>query len=82
MDLFEKFKETELPAIDKFYSRLTDQTLSFKDYEHAMDIWYQFDIKNLGENHDLYLNTNVLLLSDVFENFRKACLEYYKLLNL
>ena len=53
--------------------------ISDKDYEHAQKVWSVFNIKNFGEYHNLYLKTDVILLSNVFEAFRNTCLEYYKL---
>ena len=50
-----------------------------KVYEHAQRVWKGFDMKNLGEYHDLYLKTDVILLSNVFEAFRNTCLQHYKL---
>ena len=53
--------------------------ISKYDYEHAQKVWKEFKLKNLGEYHDLYLKTDVLLLSNVFEAFRNECSEYFKL---
>ena len=71
--------DTELPEKKHFYSRLSEEDISDADYERAKLIWTQFNIKNLGEHHDLYLETNVLLLADAYENFRKQCLTDYEL---
>ena len=79
MDSFSRFNETSLPSIKDFYSILNDTNISEEEYGHAKDVWSAFNIKNLGEYHDLYLRTDVLLLADVFENFRKTCLQYYRL---
>ena len=79
MDSFSKFNDTELPKREDFYSLLTDNNISEDDYSHAKDVWNTFHLKNMGEYHDLYLQTDILLLTDVFENFRKTCLTYYKL---
>ena len=79
MDSFEKFDQTELPTKDQFYSVLNDQQITNDEYDHARKVWKTFNIKTMGENHDLYLKSDVLLLADVFENFRKTCLQYYKL---
>ena len=75
----EKFKETSLPSKDMFYSKLTEQDVSDDDYKHAEAVWQRFNMKNLGDYHNLYFTTDVLLLADVFENFRKKCMQYYKL---
>ena len=79
MDCNKKFQETQLPPIDKFYSQLSESVISEKDYEHGKKVWDKFNIKNLGEYHDLYLKTDVLLLTDVFEGFRKIMMNNYEL---
>ena len=79
MDNFERFNETELPPVNEFYSRLNDSNEDVKDYEHAQKVWKQFDIKNMGEYHDLYLKTDANLLADIFENFRDVYLKKNKL---
>ena len=69
----------KLPTKEQFYSILNDETMSEADYKHAEKVWEKFNLKNMGEYHDLYRKFDVLLLSDVFENFRKTCIQYYKL---
>ena len=79
MNGIEKFSETQLPPKEAFYSKLNDCGVSDEDYNHAQKIWKEFEIKNLREYHDLYLKFDVLLLADVFEEFRNICLENYSL---
>ena len=79
MDRIEKFAETRLPPKKAFYSKLNDMAISDEDYRHAQNVWKTFNMKTLGDYHDLYLKTDVLLLTDVFEEFRSVCLENYKL---
>ena len=79
MDSLERFKENKLPPKEAFYSRLTGEDISNEDYEHAKNVWDVFGMKNLQDYHDLYIETDVLLLADVFENFRNICMENYKL---
>ena len=79
MSSFKNFNETELPSKNKFFSSLKTEDISEKDYEKTKDMWNTFNIKNLGEYHDLYLKTDVLLLYNVFEKFINTCLNYYGL---
>ena len=79
MNSFKKFNETELPSKNKFFSSLKNEDISENDYEKVKDIWDTFNIKDLGEYHDLSLKTDVLLLCDLFEKFINTCLNYYGL---
>ena len=75
----EKFSETSLPPIDAFYDTLREEALKQEDYERAKETWTRFGIANMQQYHDHYLLSDVLLLSDVFENFRKTIMANHKL---
>ena len=79
MDSWERFEETQLPPAHSFYSKLTDENISDSDYEHAQRVWETFGCQTLGNYTDLYCRTDVLLLADVFENFRKTSQKQYRL---
>ena len=79
MDSWERFSETSLPKKEDFYSKLNDEHITEDEYAHAKTVWETFDCKTLGDYHDLYVKTDVALLADVFENFRKLCLQQYGL---
>ena len=79
MNCIERLGETSLPPIECFYSKLNDTNISKKDYAHAQLVWETFQMKTMKDYHDLYLQTDVLLLSCVFEEFRNICLKHYKL---
>ena len=70
MDSFQKFEETKLLAKEEFYSILNDEHITDDAYKHAKNVWTTFNMQNVGEYHDLYLKSDILLLADVFENFR------------
>src|SRR3989442_7838462 len=79
MTIRDKFDETCLPPREAFFSKLSDEHISQDDYLHAHQVWSEFSMKCLRDYHDLYLKTDVLLLADVFENFRQLSLDNYKL---
>ena len=79
MDSWERFNETSLPDKKAFYSELNLEDITDKDYAHAQKVFEEFKLKNLGDYHDLYVQSDTLLLADVFENFRNKCIEIYEL---
>ena len=79
MDTEEKFNDTKLPPREAFYSKLSGKGITEKDYKHAWNVWNSFKMKTFKEYHELYNITDVLLLTDVFENFRDICLKNYRL---
>ena len=62
-----------------FYSELCLENINDKYYTHAQKKFKEFGFKNLGDQHNLYVQSNILLLADVFENFRNKCIEIYEL---
>ena len=79
MDSWERFNEALLPSKESFYSELHKEDITDEDYNHAKKIWEVFTIKSLGEFHDLYVQSDTLLLADVCENFRDRCINTYEL---
>ena len=79
MDSWEKFDETSLPDKKAFYSNLNLEDITDEDYAHAQNVWGVFETRNCGKYHDLYVQSDTLLLADVFENFRNMCLDIYEL---
>ena len=78
MDSWERFNKTSLPSKKDFYSELTLEDISDKDYEHAQKVFKEY-CTDMGDYHDLYVQTDTLLLADVFEKFREKCIEIYGL---
>ena len=79
MDNWGKFDKTTIRSKEGFYSKLNLEDIKDADYEHAQKVWKVFGIKIRGEYHDLYAQSDTLLLADVFENFRSMRLQIYDL---
>ena len=79
MDNWEKFNEISLPSKESFYSNLNMEDIEDIDYRHGNNVFNKFKLNNLGDYHDLYVQSHTLLLADVFENFRDMCLKEYEL---
>ncbi|KAJ8910948.1 hypothetical protein NQ315_014954 [Exocentrus adspersus] len=79
VDSLDKLNYNGLPSRNDFYDKLNDEDVSELDYRRAEKVWTLFNCKTLGDYSDVYLKSDVLLLCDVFENFRKICLKTYKL---
>ena len=79
MDNWERFDETSLPDKESFYSSLSMENIDDIDYRHGNNVFKKFKLKNLGEYHDLYVQSDTLLLADVIENFRNMCMKVYEL---
>ena len=79
MNDFGRFDETSLPPPSEFYSKLSNEHITDSAYKHAQEVWTTYNCTTLGDYHNLYLRTDVLLLADVFENFRKTAMATYGL---
>ena len=79
MDNWERFNETSLPSKESFYSNLNMENIEDIDYRHGNNVFNKFKLNNLGEYHDVYVQSDTLLLADVFENFRDMCIKEYEL---
>ena len=79
MNSEEKFNDRKPPPREAFYSKLSGRGIKEKDYKHVWNVWNTFKMKIFKEYHELYNVTDVLLLADVFENFRDICLKIYGL---
>ena len=79
LDSWEKFNETTLPSKEDFYSNLNVEDIDDIDYRHGNNVFKGFKLENLGDYHDLYVQSDTLLLADVFENFRDMCIKEFEL---
>ena len=79
MNSWEKFNETLLPSKEDFYSNLNMENIDDIDYRHGNNAFKRFKLQNLGDYHDLYVQSDTLLLADVFENFIDMCIKEYEL---
>ena len=76
VDCMKKLGETSLPPKEAFYSKLTGEGIADEDYEHARAVSKEFNIESMKDYHILYNLSDVLLLADIFENFRSICMNH------
>jgi hypothetical protein len=79
VDSVEKFKWTELPGIEAFYNDLTQKPCSPEDYQHAQEVWKTLECKTFGDYRNYYLMADVVLLAEVFEEYRSKGLSEWQL---
>lgn len=79
MDSYEKMDTVEFPSKEQFYSSLTDSHISNDEYSYALNIWNKYKCQSMRDYHNIYLKSDVILLAEVFENFRSNCLSEYQL---
>ena len=79
MDTWKRFNHTSLPDNKAFYSELDLEDITDKDYTHAQKVLEELKIKNQDDYHDLYVQSNTLLLPDILGDFRKKCTELYEI---
>lgn len=79
MSNIDKMKIEHLPKKQHFFSKLTNSNISDEEYAFAKRVWKEFGIKNMQNYTELYLKTDIVLLADVFEQFRSVCLKIYSL---
>ena len=77
IDSMNELDETSLPPKDVFYCKLTDECITDEDYQHAQTVWKEFNNESMKDYHNLYNLSDVLLLADIFENFRNICMNHY-----
>ena len=79
MNNWERFNETSLPSKESLYRNLNMEDIDDIDYRHGSNVFNKFKLNNLGDCHDLYVQSDTLLLADIFENFRDMSLKEYEL---
>ena len=79
IDSWKGFDETSLPDKEVFFSSLNMEGITSVDYRYAKRVYKEFKSKSLGGYHDLYVQSDTLLLAEVLENFRNKCIEIYEL---
>ena len=79
MNIWGRFDESSLPAKKEFYSSITNKIVTDPDYKHSKRVWEYLEIQNLGQYHDLYVQSDAILLVGVFESFSNKSIEIYEL---
>ena len=79
VDSMKKLDETRLPPKEAFYAKLTEEGITDEDYQNVQTVWKEFNIESMKYYHNLYNLSDVLLLADIFENFRNICINHYGL---
>ena len=79
MDSWDRFHETSLPDKEAFYNNLNMENITDIHYRHANRVSKKFNHKNLGQYHNIYVQSDTIQFADVFENFRNMCTKVYKL---